>query len=171
MNSALSQHAWALACSMALVAVCISDVTTRRVPNALAAIVFLIGAVYWVERRGSQGLVFALGGAGTGFAIMFFIYRMGLLGAGDVKIFAAFGSWLGASATVWAATLGSLAGGFITVIIIFELHTDFATVKSAFAFTDVRQALERARAQGTTVPYATALATGVLAAATTGAPL
>ncbi|RYF04118.1 MAG: hypothetical protein EOO40_11510, partial [Deltaproteobacteria bacterium] len=115
---------------------------------------------------GQAGVGFALGGAATGLCTLLLLYAMGFLGAGDVKVFAGFGAWLGAEATLHALLYGSLVGGLLTVCVVAQCRLSLQELQWGLGQGELRLALGRARRRGATVPYAAALALGVMAAST-----
>jgi prepilin peptidase CpaA len=94
-------------------AACITDVTTRKIPNVLtfgaaAAALFVRGTLF-----GTAGLIDAGVGWVTGFMILFPLFFVRGLGAGDVKLVAALGAWVGPSEAVWLALYASICGGLV----------------------------------------------------------
>lgn len=94
-------------------AACITDVTTRRIPNVLtfgaaAGALMVRGALF-----GMSG-VFE-GGAGwlTGFVLLFPLFFVRGLGGGDVKLVAALGAWFGPGDALWLALYTAVVGGII----------------------------------------------------------
>jgi prepilin peptidase CpaA len=93
------------------------DVKTGKLPNRLTVPVFFAGLVFWAAAglwaEGLGGLtdklLFALGGFGLGFGILFGLWLVsGGSGGGDVKFMGALGCWLGAWQTLQVLVLGSL---------------------------------------------------------------
>lgn len=102
-----------LACCVAAVL----DVRGFRVPNRLTAPLLLAGLVMRVWAGGGAGLVAGLLGAGAGFAALVGCYAAGAMGAGDVKLGAAVGAWLGAPATLEALLVAALASGVYALLL------------------------------------------------------
>lgn len=116
-----------------LTAAFVSDMRTMRIPNRLnaaalaAGILFHAAAGVWIGlnepatgseswllavlRSAGQGLLTACLGAGAGFAMMLPLYRLGAVGGGDVKLFAALGSWIGMRETFDCLIYAILAAG------------------------------------------------------------
>ena len=96
-------------------AACVTDLKSGRIPNvltfggALAAVAF-----HAVTGRG-DGLLMACGGWVVGVAVFFPPFALGGLGAGDVKLLAALGAWLGPADTVWLALYSGVAGGVLAL--------------------------------------------------------
>ena len=76
-------------------AACICDLKTYRIPNVLCGLGCLTGCFWNTVLGGINGLGFALAGMLIPPVILFVLYRSGVLGAGDVKLFAAVGSVVG----------------------------------------------------------------------------
>ena len=100
--------------ALLLLAACVSDLRTRRIPNVLVLVVLVLGTIYSVSAAPLlPGLGRAMGGLGVGLALWFPFYMLGMLGAGDVKFFAAASSWIGVGGALEAALLSALAGGVL----------------------------------------------------------
>jgi prepilin peptidase CpaA len=96
-------------------AACITDVTTRRIPNVLtfgaaAGALIVRGSLF-----GTAGVVDAAAGWLIGFLILFPLFFVRGLGAGDVKLVAALGAWVGPVEAVWLALYASICGGVVGV--------------------------------------------------------
>jgi prepilin peptidase CpaA len=96
-------------------AACVTDVMTRRIPNILtfgaaAGALFVRGVLF-----GMPGVLDASAGWVTGFVILFPLFFVRGLGAGDVKLVAALGAWLGPIDGLWLALYTAIAGGVIGV--------------------------------------------------------
>ena len=87
------------------------DVRTRRIPNVLTLGGAAAALVYAAQAGGLAGVGAALGGWFLGAALFFPFFALGGMGAGDVKLIAAFGAWLGPADTVPLAIFASIAGG------------------------------------------------------------
>src|SRR5215212_3184421 len=94
-------------------AACITDVTTRRIPNVLtfgaAAGAILVRGVLF----GTSGIVDGSAGWLTGFVLLFPLFFVRGLGAGDVKLVAALGAWFGAIDALWLALYTAVVGGLV----------------------------------------------------------
>ncbi|GFZ88092.1 type 4 prepilin peptidase 1 [Paenibacillus marchantiophytorum] len=127
----------------------ISDVRCAIIPNKLTIGGTIIGLGFHAATAGWSGFVFALIGAGIGFMMLFILYMLGALGAGDVKLFTAIGAIMGGmfvlQLTVFAilcagaiglgllciqkrmlATGNKLAGWLFTIIVCQELDSLFS---------------------------------------------
>lgn len=96
---------------------CISDVRSRRIPNRLVIALAVSGLVASVLSFGvATGLIRALSGLGVGLLVWIPFYAVRLIGAGDVKLFAAASAWLGVSGALEAALVAALLGGLLALI-------------------------------------------------------
>jgi prepilin peptidase CpaA len=96
----------------------VMDVLKFKVYNALTVPLLLTGLVYHGIAGGMQGLMGSLIGMLSGFAVLFVVYTMGGVGAGDVKLMAAVGAWLGMPLTLYVFAASALASGIYAVVLI-----------------------------------------------------
>lgn len=95
---------------------CVIDIRERRIPNWLTVGATVGGVVYQVMTNGPSGFMTAGAGWIAGVAIFFLPFALGGLGAGDVKLVAALGTWLGGMETVWLALYTGTAGAVLALI-------------------------------------------------------
>jgi len=97
---------------------CVFDLRTRRIPNALTfgGALIALGFHLWVG--GFSALGASLAGLAVGLAIFFPIFALGGIGAGDVKLLACMGAWLGPMAALWTAMYGAMAGGAMALVVV-----------------------------------------------------
>lgn len=88
-----------------------TDLRSRRIPNWLVVPFFGAGVLVSCWFHGWHGLVQSLGGAGLGLLSFGVLFMMGGMGAGDVKLFAAIGAWIGPAQLLIALVLTALVGG------------------------------------------------------------
>jgi len=102
------------------------DVRARRIPNAvvfpgmLAALVlqaFLPAGGLLGTSMGATGIASALGGLGLGLAILMPMYALRLMGAGDVKLLAMVGAFVGTDHIVAVSLATLLAGGVLALAV------------------------------------------------------
>ncbi len=101
------------------------DVRTRRIPNRLVFSGAMLGLVLnalplrdelvLAPLAAPAGLLMALAGLGLGLALLMPMYMMKAMGAGDVKMMAMIGAFLGPQAVFSAALLTMLAGGVLAL--------------------------------------------------------
>jgi prepilin peptidase CpaA len=95
-----------------------TDVWKFKVYNLLTLPLLASGLCYWAYVNGLPGLVGSALGVLFGFGIMFMLYVLGGIGAGDVKLMAAIGAWLGMPLTFFVFVAGSLAAGLYALVVI-----------------------------------------------------
>ena len=91
----------------------ITDLRSRRIPNWLVLPFLLAGIVISCWLQGWHGLGQSLGGASLGFVIFGVLFWMGGMGAGDVKLCAGIGAWVGPQQLILALVITGMAGGVI----------------------------------------------------------
>ena len=96
-----------------LSAAAVIDYRTYRIPNWLTLTGTLIGLALSTATaaRPLSGLLWALAGAATGLAMLLPLYAMRVLGAGDVKLMALVGAFIGLPEIIPALLCVFLAGG------------------------------------------------------------
>jgi prepilin peptidase CpaA len=93
------------------------DLRTRRVPNPLTMGLAVIGVLYAAVGIGGLSIGASLGGLALGLALMLPGHLLGATGAGDVKLFAAAGAFVGPAHILTAFLYTALAGGVIAIVI------------------------------------------------------
>ena len=101
--------------TMLLLAVC-SDLDAYRIPNLLVACGAL-AALAASMAPGGIGLAPALAGFFLGLLALLPLYALRALGAGDVKLMAAVGAFIGPQALPLALLATFIAGGLMTVLV------------------------------------------------------
>lgn len=96
-----------------LVVASVTDYTTYKIPNWLTAGGMLFALAYNALFPFSQehGFLWALGGLLIGLVGMLPFYGLRIMGAGDVKLMAMVGAFLGVGDTVYAVLFSFIAGG------------------------------------------------------------
>jgi prepilin peptidase CpaA len=99
------------------------DVKARRIPNALVLPGALAGLALqgllpaggglYTTPFGALGLLPGLAGMALGLALLLPMYMLGTMGAGDVKLLAMTGAFLGPQQVLGAGLLSLLAGGVL----------------------------------------------------------
>ena len=105
----------------------VCDLRTRRIPNVLIGggialglllqTVAPMGGGLFASSGGALGLGPALLGGAVGLALFLPLYALRTLGAGDVKLLAMVGVWLGAPSVARAALWTLLAGGVLALAV------------------------------------------------------
>lgn len=144
-----------------------------RVPNWITFPMILSGLAYHSWTGGWGGLEGALLGTGAGLLCLLPLYSIGGMGAGDVKLMAGVGAWLGASVTFSAFVVSTVVGGAMAIVMVlrrrsFAKHyANFWMLLSEFArVRDPRQlsqiAAER-KPQMLLLPYGIPICIGSIA--------
>lgn len=152
--------------SAILVVAAIGDLRTRRIPNRLVAILALLGIAYSVARAPVMpGLSHAGGGLLVGLACWLPFYALGWLGAGDVKLYAAAGAWLGPIRSVEGALIGALFGALLALVWMLKsqgIKNVAQTLGMAAASPELLSPGPSGSAKRSTMPYGVAIAFGAL---------
>jgi prepilin peptidase CpaA len=104
-----------------------TDLRSRRIPNWLVFPFLLLGILvspwrpdwnpgpqgFALHGFGWHGVAQSFEGFGLGFLIFGFLYFFAGMGAGDVKLCAAIGAWIGPAQMGFAAVYTAMAGGVI----------------------------------------------------------
>lgn len=103
-----------------LIASALIDMRSRRIPNwlSLGGTVFALVLYIALLGFGTDGLLTGLGGCVVGLAVFLPFYLMGGMGAGDVKLMAMAGTFLGPLHALLAAGLGLGIGSLMGLAIL-----------------------------------------------------
>jgi prepilin peptidase CpaA len=148
---------------------CVWDVRFRKIPNRLTAVLAAAGLLFTLSHHPDwSGLGIAFGGLAVGMLIWFPSFAFGLLGAGDVKLAAAAGMWLGPMRTFEAAIIGGILGGVLALVWMLRYRGIRGTATSLWVASVLPRTLVQPRVGPTTrqhVPYSVALCLGIAIAA------
>jgi len=92
------------------------DVRYRRIPNVFVLATLISGLALNLIVGGLQGGLYSIGGCVLAFILMFMLHVFGAMGAGDVKLFAAIGSVLGAQLVLPTFVIVVLTGGVLALV-------------------------------------------------------
>lgn len=107
--------AWAVVLGACLVG-CVTDIRARRLPNALTIPLWITGLIFAASTGGFAGFAGAFA-ASVVLAIPYVVLFVGAGGgAGDAKMMAALGAWLGLSHGVYALIVIALLGGVVGIL-------------------------------------------------------
>ncbi|MBW3542199.1 MAG: A24 family peptidase [Planctomycetes bacterium] len=161
-----------LVCLVLIVAAYI-DGRQLRVPNWLTFPMVLSGLVYGLVAGGWLGLWDGFLGMVVGLACLLPLYAVGGMGAGDVKLLAGVGAWLGPQITFYAFCVSSIVGALMAVAMVayrrtFRKHyenfvvilTEWMTVKNPAELAKI--AAER-KSQMFLLPYGIPICIGSIA--------
>jgi prepilin peptidase CpaA len=108
----------AVALATAFVA-CVTDLRSRRIPNALTIGAAVAGLITHAAIGGVSGGMTSVAGFAVGMILFLPFFLLGGMGAGDVKLLAALGAWLGPGDVFWLALYASVIGGVLAVAVAF----------------------------------------------------
>jgi prepilin peptidase CpaA len=150
------------------------DLKQHRIPNILTLTVLIAGISFQILLNGWEGLIDSLGGLAVGLLILMPFYIKGGMGAGDVKLMAAAGAFLGVKGALLAVGLalfaGSVMGIFLLVIlggIKAAMHRYYATLKQLLYTSNISLSYippPSDEAAAVKFPYASAICVGTIAA-------
>ena len=151
---------------------CVTDLRTRRIPNPITLGGAVLAAAYALMFDGVGGLAFSAFGWVVGLVVFLPFFLLGGLGAGDVKLVACLGAWLGPTTALWTGLYAALAGGIMAILL--GLATGYlgSAVRNVFELlVHFRQfgvrphpTLTLERGKGPRLPYALPIAAGAIAA-------
>lgn len=153
-----------------LVAAAVIDIRTYRIPNALTVPAMVAGVLVHVLANGATWSVVgsALAGVVTPIVVLVPLHAMRLLGAGDIKLIAVVGAFLGAPAILLALLFVLAAGGVVAVAfavwrkVLLRAVANIAVVTVLAATGGVAQArvLGSSRGSAGRIPYAVSIVLG-----------
>lgn len=101
-----------------LVAAIVTDLRTTKVPNEISLGGCVLGLACGAALAGWAGLLNSGAGLLMGFAALLPLYVLKGMGAGDVKLMAATGSFLGPALTLDTVLYTFLVGGLLALVVI-----------------------------------------------------
>jgi prepilin peptidase CpaA len=109
------------------------DVRYRRIPNPFVLATLIGGLTLNFAVGGLNGALYSAGGCVLAFILMFILHVFGAMGAGDVKLFAAVGSVIGAQLVFPTFLVVVLTGGLLAM---------FTVVRSGIFATTMHRVLQ-----------------------------
>ena len=106
------------------------DVRYRRIPNPFVLATLVVGIFMNAIFGGLYGALASLLGCVLAFFLMFILHVFGAMGAGDVKLFAAIGSLVGASLVVPTFFVVVLTGGALGIVTMFRAGAVRSTLQN-----------------------------------------
>src|SRR5690242_9497937 len=95
----------------------VTDLRTRRIPNALTFGGAVIAAASWTYAEGFAGLGHSALGWLAGVGLFMPLFLVGGMGAGDVKLLGAVGACLGPAGALFTALYSVIAGGALALAV------------------------------------------------------
>jgi len=101
--------------SITMLVAAVIDGWKLKVPNWLTFPFVMSGWIYHVLTEGAWGIQSSLLGTVVGLGLLLVPYVIGGMGAGDVKLFAGVGAWMGPQVTFYAFCVSAVVGGILAV--------------------------------------------------------
>jgi prepilin peptidase CpaA len=136
-----------------LVAASWFDIRSRKIPNQLILLGIFLGIMLNALGSTPGHFSFGLYGFMLGFGLMLIPYIFGWLGAGDVKLFAVVGLFLGPENTLNAGVYTAICGGVLAMLYIVNIKV-----------SKIRGISSNDPTNKTTLPYGVAIFGGTLMA-------
>lgn len=109
-------HVWLV--TLTLIVAAVIDGKMLKVPNWITFPMIASGWVFNTACFGWEGLGMSLLGTVVGLGLLLPAYAIGGMGAGDVKLLAGVGAWVGSSVTFYAFCWSAIIGGAIAVVMV-----------------------------------------------------
>jgi prepilin peptidase CpaA len=109
-------HIWLV--TVTLIVAAVIDGKKLKVPNYITFPMILSGWVFNTAVMGWEGLGLSLLGTLVGLGLLLPAYAIGGMGAGDVKLLAGVGAWVGSGVTFYAFCVSAIVGGVIAVAMV-----------------------------------------------------
>ena len=104
--------------TIVLIVAAVIDGAILKVPNWLTFPFILCGWLHWTLQDGLSGFGWSLLGTFVGMMLLLVLRNVGGMGAGDVKLLAGVGAWLGAVVTLYAFAATAIVGGVMAAVMI-----------------------------------------------------
>ncbi len=149
---------------------CAEDLRRRRIPNWLTLGGAVAAVVFGFATGGVLSGGLAVAGWAAGALLLFPVFALGGMGAGDVKLVAALGAWLGPVSALWIVLYAAVAGGVLAIIVSLAhgyLGAAFKNLWRLVGFWRIAglrplPELTLAAGKGPRLPYAVPIAVGTL---------
>jgi prepilin peptidase CpaA len=140
-----------------------ADLLEHRIPNSLTALALAAGLLSQAFTAAHVGVLMGLAGAVTGLAGLLPFYLLRGMGAGDVKLMAAVGSFLGPLGALQAVAVTLVLGAMLGVAIIVGRRLAAARAPAEqFALELHTASIEPGSLRKQKFPYAVAIAGGTV---------
>ncbi|HEX4128651.1 MAG TPA: A24 family peptidase [Pirellulales bacterium] len=163
-------HFWLV--TVVLIVAAVIDGWKLKVPNWITFPMIVAGWAFGWYAGGWEGLWYSMVATAVGLALLLPAYAIGGMGAGDVKLLAGVGAWVGSETTFYAFCWSAILGGVIAVGMVlyrraWPKHRDqFMTiVNEVVAIRDPNQLAEIAAARKPSMmllPYGIPIAIGTI---------
>jgi prepilin peptidase CpaA len=155
----------------------VTDLTRFKVYNLLTLPLLAAGLIYHAWDGGAAGLAMSAAGMLLGAGVLMVFFLMGGMGAGDVKLMAALGAWLGLPAVFYVFVVSALAAGVYSLVLMAVCgssreimvnlqiiwHRVAAVGRSLGSEDRVEREVQRSDRRRRVIPFAAMIAIGVVA--------
>lgn len=142
----------------------LTDWRRHRIPNWLTYGALIVGLLLQYTFLDGEGVLTGLKGAGVGLIMFLPFYLTGGMGAGDVKLMAAVGTYLGPMAVFTSACFALVAGGCVALYLILR-SGELASLYRRYLVMITARTLVPAEPGSVArhrFPFSSAIATGTL---------
>lgn len=156
-----------------LIVAAIIDGAILKVPNWLTFPFIIGGWLHCSIAGGLEGFGWSLVGTCVGMCLLLFLRNVGGMGAGDVKLLAGIGAWLGATITLHAFAATAIVGGIMAVLMVLHRgeiykhiaigHQILAEWKSANSAKELSLVARERKPTMLLLPYGIPMAIGSIA--------
>jgi prepilin peptidase CpaA len=155
--------------SLVVLAAAYTDLKWRRIPNWLTLPALPVGLI--AQTVYGDGFWQGLGGALAGFLALLPLFLVGAGGAGDVKLFAAVGAFVGIGNLLVVFVLITVTGGIAAVVVATRAGALFQVLKSSMRivasaglgrWTEFRERSDLSRPGALRLAYGAVIALGTL---------
>jgi prepilin peptidase CpaA len=156
--------------ALILIEAAVIDGRLLRVPNWLTFHFLAAGLIFAFWTGGSERLFTSLAGAAVGLATLLPLYAIGGMGAGDVKLMAGLGAWIGPWMTLAAFASSAVVGAAIAcgmilysgelyrhIAMIHTIGHEVLTIRNPLKLSELAQAR---KPTARLLPYAIPIAIG-----------
>ena len=154
-----------------------TDLWNFKIYNSLTMPLLISGLIFNAIFGGWAGVANSAMGFMFGFFILILFYGMGGMGAGDVKLMAGIGAWLGMPLTFYVFIASALAGGvYAIVLLLFQSGLQYTLINMQILWlrmtsfsrhflpdTRIETEIKRDDRRKRLIPYASMVALGVIA--------
>jgi len=148
----------------------VEDARTRKIPNQLTYLGFIAALFLRFFMLGWPGLRDGLTGTLVGGGIFFFLFLLGGMGGGDVKLMAAISAWAGITEIVTLLIAAAIAGGAMAVAVMIYRQRALTTIRNTMVLIQhhltvglrPHPELNVRQAHSMRLPFAPAIAIGTL---------
>ncbi len=96
------------------------DLRRDKIPNLLIVIGLILGWSFQLIQNGLLGVVVFFGGMGLPLVLGAVLYYFRMMGAGDIKLLAVAGGFLGPQEAVYCAAASLLVGAALSAVVLFK---------------------------------------------------